>query len=236
MSPTALLLALPLFALGQDGKGAQDTKVVKAPVPAAAQDADAKIIREQLPVYPLDTCPISGEKLGEGDMGEPINYVVNGRLVRLCCKGCVKKVKADPAAVIAKLDAAVIRTQKPIYPLDTCVISGEKLGEGDMGEPIDYVVNGRLVRLCCKGCVRKVKADPAAAIAKVDRALIESQRKTYPLKTCVISDEALEEGEIVDYLYGTHLVRFCCKGCKKDFLKDPAKYLAKIDAAKKGKK
>ena len=97
-------------------------------------------------------------------------------------------------------------------------------------------MNGRLVRLCCKGCVRKVKADPAAAIAKVDRALIESQRKTYPLKTCVISDEALEEGEIVDYLYGTHLVRFCCKGCKKDFLKDPAKYLAKIDAAKKGKK
>jgi transposase-like protein len=27
------------------------------------------------------------------------------------------------------------------------------------------------------------------------------------------------------------LVRFCCKGCEKDFNKDPAKYLKKIDDA-----
>lgn len=59
------------------------------------------------------------------------------------------------------------------YPLDTCVVSGEKLGE--MGKPYDYVHQepgqpDRLVRFCCKGCVRDFKKDPAAYLKKLDAA------------------------------------------------------------------
>jgi hypothetical protein len=32
--------------------------------------------------------------------------VLQGRLVRVCCAGCVGPVKADPAAAFAKIDAA----------------------------------------------------------------------------------------------------------------------------------
>ena len=49
-------------------------------------------------------------------------------------------------------------------------------------------------------------------------------------------------GEGIDFVYKQEgqpdrLVRFCCKDCRKDFDKDPALYLKKIDeAAAKAKK
>ncbi len=47
-------------------------------------------------------CPVSGEPLGE--MGAPIKVTAEGRTFFLCCKSCEADVKADPKAVIAKLD------------------------------------------------------------------------------------------------------------------------------------
>ena len=48
------------------------------------------------------TCPVSGDKLG-GDMGVPIKQLVDGKTFFICCSGCEKAVKSDPAAVLAKL-------------------------------------------------------------------------------------------------------------------------------------
>lgn len=70
----------------------------------AADTSDAALIAAQLPTYPLKECPISGEKLGSH--GEPYDVIHEGRLVRFCCDGCLKDFKKDPAAVIAKIDAA----------------------------------------------------------------------------------------------------------------------------------
>lgn len=62
----------------------------------------------------------------------------------------------------------------------------------------------------------------------------------YPLKTCVVSGEELGSmGEDVSYIHKVagqpdREVRFCCKMCIARFKKDPAPYLAKIDAAAKG--
>lgn len=130
-------------------------------------DVDAKLVEMQKPHYPLTTCPVSGGELGS--MGEPKDIIVGNRLVRLCCAGCVAKANEDAEAVIAKLDAAVIEQQSADYPLQTCPVSGDKLG-GDMGEPVNLVVANRLVKLCCAGCVDAVKQDPAAALAELDAA------------------------------------------------------------------
>jgi hypothetical protein len=127
---------------------------------------DEKIIKQQLPYYPLTTCVVSGEPLGS--MGEPVNYVHNNRLVRLCCKGCLPALKNDPAAYLGVLNAAVIAQQGARYPLATCVISKQKLGA--MGEPIDYVVANRLVRFCCAGCTGTFNRAPAAHLATLDKA------------------------------------------------------------------
>ena len=61
------------------------------------------------------------------------------------------------------------------YPLTTCVVSGEKLEDGDMGPPIDYIHQetgkpDRLVRLCCKSCVKKFKQAPAKYLKMIDDA------------------------------------------------------------------
>ena len=191
--------------------------------------SDEAVIAAQLPSYPLTECLISKEPLDA--MGEPLNLVYEGRLVRFCCKGCVKGFKKKPAETLAQIDAAVVAEQGPIYPLPECVISGEKLGS--IGEPFDLVHGTRLVRLCCKGCVKGFKKSPEKGMAKVDAALVAQLKKSYPTDTCPVSGEVIE-GEGVDYLYGVQLVRFCCPKCKDPFQKSPQKYLAKLEEAKKG--
>ncbi len=66
------------------------------------------------------------------------------------------------AAADAAADAA-----KP-YPLDTCIISGDKLGS--MGAPTVIVRSGREIKLCCKGCIKDFDKDPAKFLAKIEQA------------------------------------------------------------------
>jgi YHS domain-containing protein len=61
--------------------------------------------------------------------------------------------------------------------------------------------------------------------------------KTTPdlLPTCPVSGEKLDGdmGKPYVFTYKDQEVKLCCKGCKKDFDKDPEKYIAKIRAADK---
>jgi hypothetical protein len=139
--------------------------LAKSPAEYAAK-VDAAVVKEQLPSYPLETCPVGGEKLGSA--GEPVDLVVGTRLVRLCCAKCEPAVAKDSAAVLAKVNAALIEKQSASYKLETCPVSGEKLG--GMGEPMNYLYGTRLVKLCCKGCVKGVTKDPATVLAKLDAA------------------------------------------------------------------
>jgi YHS domain-containing protein len=76
--------------------------------------------------------------------------------------------------------------------------------------------------------VLALAADPAPA------AKAPTTRPTYPLTTCVVSGEKLGEmGKPVVIQYEGHEVQFCCPSCQKEFKKDPAKYLKKIDDAAK---
>lgn len=177
-------------------------------------------------VYPLSTCPVSGSDLGK--MGPPVVKEYDGREVRFCCAGCPAKFEANPAEYTAQIDAKIAEQQKPQYPLETCVVSGQKLGA--MGTPIDYVYRNQLVRLCCKDCVGKFEKDPETYVSKLDAAVVEKQKDSYPLATCLVSGQKLGEmGKPVDYVAGTRLIRFCCNECVKQFEKDPVKILSMLD-------
>lgn len=116
------------------------------------------------------------------------------------------------------------------YPLDTCPVSGEKLGS--MGDPLVLAYDGREVRLCCKGCVRSFEKDPDKYWAEIDQRIAKQQQSVYPLQTCPVSGESLTAmGKPVELIYKNRLVRLCCNMCKKDFMRTPAKFLAKLDAA-----
>ncbi|HEY3319314.1 MAG TPA: hypothetical protein VGP72_02415 [Planctomycetota bacterium] len=62
----------------------------------------------------------------------------------------------------------VIAKQGPAYPLKTCVVSGGDLGA--MGGAVDYVYKDRLVRFCCKGCIKKFEKEPDTYLKKIDDA------------------------------------------------------------------
>lgn len=132
--------------------------------PAAVfSKVDKEVVEQQKAHYPLKTCVVSGKEVAEG---EGKDYVYNNRYVKLCCPGCESKVEADPAKFIGEIDAAVIKAQEGSYKAKTCPVSGEELGS--MGEPVKLVVANQLIELCCKGCTKKAKADPAKYLAKIN--------------------------------------------------------------------
>lgn len=52
--------------------------------------------------YTLDTCVVSGDKLGE--MGKPVVFDYKGQEIKLCCKDCRKDFDKDPAKYLKKLE------------------------------------------------------------------------------------------------------------------------------------
>lgn len=178
--------------------------------------------------YLLGTDPVSGEALGE----KPVIYQHDGRELRFAKQKNLDAFKAEPAKYLAKVDQQMVEQQLPFYPLDTCMVSGDKLG-GDMGKPVDLIYKNRLVRFCCDGCIDDVKKDPTRFIGKLDAAVIAKQTPTYPMTTCLVSGDKLggDMGKPVDMVVGNRLVRFCCPECIPDFKKNPTKYLNMLDAA-----
>ncbi|HWB20805.1 MAG TPA: hypothetical protein VG711_10920, partial [Phycisphaerales bacterium] len=132
VSLTAILFAFGTVCVG----AAQDKTASPAPAASTAKSYP----------YLLSTCPVSGEKLGE--MGDAVVKTIDGREVRFCCNSCVAKFEADKATYWKKIDADIIKTQGPHYPLTHCVVETDDelkpAGETKNGETcstVDYVYN-----------------------------------------------------------------------------------------------
>lgn len=171
--------------------------------------------------YSLDTCPVSGEKLGS--MGDPVVLVNNGKEVRLCCAGCQKKYDANAEAMNKEIDAKLMAAQEASYPAKTCINSGAELKDGG----VSFIAGNRLFKTCCEKCQAKVTADPAAFIAKLDKQVAEAQSAGYKATTCPISGKPLGDAP-VEVVVANKLVKLCCEGCKKGVDKDPAAALSKV--------
>ncbi len=53
--------------------------------------------------------------------------------------------------------------------------------------------------------------------------------KPYPLRTCIVTDNDLGSmGDEQRFMYNGQEIKICCGDCKDQFLKNPAKYLAKL--------
>lgn len=83
--------------------------------------------------------------------------------------GCDKKEAAPapkdaPKTEAPKAGADAKAAAKP-YPLDVCIVSGEKLGS--MGKPYVMVHQGQEIKLCCDGCKPDFEKEPAKFLAKL---------------------------------------------------------------------
>jgi hypothetical protein len=130
-------------------------------VPTLARAADSAKSAKAAKPYPLETCAVSGEKLG-GDMGEPFVLVHKDQEVQLCCKSCQKDFDKGVAKIMAKITEANKKV-KP-YKADTCIVSGEKLG--DNPHAIVYQEKQE-VKFCCKDCAGEFRKTPAKYTAKL---------------------------------------------------------------------
>lgn len=69
-------------------------KTLAKPSPVASTPAGVKS-------YPLATCVVTGEPLGEWD--EETTYIHGNQEMKFCCKMCLKKFKKNPAKYLATL-------------------------------------------------------------------------------------------------------------------------------------
>jgi YHS domain-containing protein len=60
--------------------------------------------------------------------------------------------------------SAIAGDPKP-YKLDTCIVTGTKLGS--MGKPIKQTHGDQEIVFCCKPCVKKFAANPAKYLSKL---------------------------------------------------------------------
>lgn len=128
---------------------------------------DAALIEDQLPLYPLETCLVMTDHAlpAEG----AVNHIYKNRLVRFCCEGCIPKFEDDPEPYLRRLDEIVAEGQRPSYPMTDCVVAMHAVEGGEEG-PVELVVGGRLVRLCCPGCLQEIARNPAEYVQMIDEA------------------------------------------------------------------
>jgi hypothetical protein len=58
----------------------------------------------KLKPYTLETCAVTGEKLGS--MGKPFVMEFKDREIKLCCRGCKKDFDKEPAKHIKNVETA----------------------------------------------------------------------------------------------------------------------------------
>lgn len=96
-------------------------------------------------------------------------------------KDAAHHAKGQLVKVDAKTDATWLAKAMAEYPTNVCVVSGDKLG-GDMGLPQDYIYReagkpDRLVRFCCKDCLKDFNEAPAKVLGKIDEAAAAKSKK-----------------------------------------------------------
>ena len=60
-------------------------------------------------------CPVSGDKIEGGEMGEVVKIEYNGKEYTVCCKMCVKDFNKDPEKYTKKAEDEVSASKKTGY-------------------------------------------------------------------------------------------------------------------------
>ena len=71
------------------------------------------------------------------------------------------------AAPFSALAADKKDTKAKAYPLDTCIVSDEKLGS--MGDAFVFTHEGQEIKLCCKACQKDFKKTPDKYLKKLKK-------------------------------------------------------------------
>lgn len=119
-----------------------------------------------------ETCPIMGNPIDKASFVD-----VDGLRFYTCCPGCNDKIKADPAAAIAKLKELGEKPEpapkaqeqeqeqeKKLKAQESCPFTGMPINKELFAD-----VKGFRIYTCCTDCLEKTKKDPDAALAALKK-------------------------------------------------------------------
>jgi YHS domain-containing protein len=179
--------------------------------------------------YPLDTCPVSGEKLGKDAVTTVLTDMkdtrLNGTQMKFCCAKCETAFKADPAKYMTKVEDE-IKKSAPAYPLTTCLIMTDESID-DSAKAV--VFHNRVYKFCCKKCIATFEKNPAKFEKAFETAVIAKQTAGYKATKCPVSGEPLK-ADSTSIVINNRLVKTCCPKCAEKAKADPTGTLVKVDA------
>jgi len=187
----------------------------EAPAPPAAPQPTPLAV--SVPSYANTNCPV---------MGKPVSSKLftdtdHGR-IWICCKGCNKKIAADPEAAYKSAFPRTVKLDNAV-----CPVSGKKIE----GEPTLLLLQGHEVRLHSKECVAVARAESQVVLAKaVEPKLVDVGNALCPITGKPVAPN-------VFCVIGDQIVRLSSSDCIEQVKKEPKAALDKAlaDARAAGK-
>jgi len=176
--------------------------------------------------YPLLNCVILDEPLDR--RAKRIDD--DGRDIRVCSKECVEEFEKNGHTWLQVIDDRITQQQTKVYPTTKCIVDGQSLEEFGA---IDFIFRNRLFRICSYDCQEKIEKKPGEYFEKLNKAVIEKQKPTYPLTKCVVSGKPLGKNAL-DLVVANQLVRLANEGMVDRFDQTPGKYLEAVRKAAEG--
>lgn len=137
----------------------------------------------------------------------------------------MRKAMLMMMALVLVAAAGAFAEQTAGKPQTACPVSGKPI-DAATSPHVDF--QGQRIYFCCGTCPATFRNDPESFFAKAAGAGVVFENIQ---TTCPVSDEMLgehEDMEPVSMQYQGRTVKFCCAACQKPFMKEPAKYLAKL--------
>ncbi len=94
-----------------------------------------------------------------------MNYIKLSTIVLITATSIFTVSCGDKKAEESTTNTEQTETKAKPYPLDHCVVSGEKLGS--MGEAHVFVYEGQQIKQCCDNCEPKFRKDPEKYLKKI---------------------------------------------------------------------
>tara|TARA_B100000029_G_scaffold509775_1_gene599701 strand:- start:1761 stop:2405 length:645 start_codon:yes stop_codon:yes gene_type:complete len=168
------------------------------------------------------TCPVLGEPAEQDAV-----ITLRGKKLYFCCQSCPDIFAATPNVYTTAVHKQWYQTGEIVQV--ACPLKGHDL---DPELSVTVAVGGVKVKVCCPGCANKLAAlkgdkKVAAVFAKIDKGFTLQSK-------CPVSGKPIDTKHVTTFQ--KKKAWFCCPKCKKAFIANPKKYLAKLPQLKTAKK
>lgn len=181
--------------------------------------------------YPLDTCIVTGEKLGKDAvtlvLKDQADALQEGRQLKFANETAKQIFLVREREFLTKLDTEIIHRQRASYPLDRDVVEIDRT----LTEHFPFVFGNRCYVVMRSKNIDNFLKQAGRYVGTYDKMVGSKQRATYPLDTSLVSGEKLP-AKPYDIVIGQRLVRLCSEAEAKTLLEDPTTYLAKLPPLK----